>query len=89
MDRAVAGYDLAATASRGRMTQMSEMDRADQEPGNEVGEEAPEADAAEQRTALRDDDGRLEWPQQVPFDANEADAAEQGRVVDLDEDDYR
>ncbi|MEU1119357.1 MULTISPECIES: hypothetical protein [unclassified Streptomyces] len=50
--------------------------------------EAPEADAAEQQTDLapsRDDS--LEG---VDADsANEADLAEQARVVSLDEDDYR
>ncbi|WP_030662279.1 hypothetical protein [Streptomyces rimosus] len=50
--------------------------------------EAPEADAAEQHA----DVGR---PQDDPLTgidpsvANEADVAEQARVVDLDEDDYR
>ncbi|MBH1935686.1 hypothetical protein I5Q34_15645 [Streptomyces sp. AV19] len=49
--------------------------------------EAPEADAAEQHADLaphRDED--------LPADdteANEADRAEQARVVELDEDDYR
>ncbi|KAA6214151.1 hypothetical protein CP973_34035 [Streptomyces albofaciens JCM 4342] len=50
--------------------------------------EAPEADAAEQHA----DVGR---PQDAPLTgidpaaANEADVAEQARVVELDEDDYR
>ncbi|MGW6027304.1 hypothetical protein [Streptomyces sp. NPDC055099] len=50
--------------------------------------EAPEADAAEQQTDLapREDDSL----QGVDTDAaNEADLAEQARVVSLDEDDYR
>ncbi|GGP88545.1 hypothetical protein [Streptomyces roseolilacinus] len=51
-------------------------------------EETPEADAAEQHTELRQqsDDplSRID-----PAVANEADAAEQARVVALDEDDYR
>ncbi|MFD7231736.1 hypothetical protein [Streptomyces sp. NPDC059881] len=54
----------------------------------ELDEETPEADAAEQHTELqqRGDEplDRLE-----PGEANEADAAEQARVVELDEDDYR
>ncbi|MEW2357228.1 NAD(P)/FAD-dependent oxidoreductase [Spirillospora sp. NPDC029432] len=85
----------AGGADLGRMTEMSEMNPADRDPaptGNGLGEEAPEADAAEQRLAVRDEEERTgdgEWPQQVPFDADEADAAEQGRVVELDEDDYR
>ncbi|MFM9366908.1 hypothetical protein [Streptomyces sp. Da 82-17] len=51
-------------------------------------EETPEADAAEQHTDLRQErDEPL--PQYDPSTANPADAAEQARVVDLDEDDYR
>ncbi|MEU5576999.1 hypothetical protein ABZ791_17730 [Streptomyces huasconensis] len=50
--------------------------------------EAPEADAAEQQADLtpsRDDSLR----DADPNAASEADLAEQARVVDLDEDDYR
>jgi hypothetical protein len=59
-----------------------------QEDDAEVDVEAPEADAAEQLTELsphRDDP-----PADAdPDAANEADRAEQARVVELDEDDYR
>ncbi|MFH8488486.1 hypothetical protein [Streptomyces longisporoflavus] len=50
--------------------------------------EAPEADAAEQHTDLapREDDS-LRYADTDA--ANEADLAEQARVVSLDEDDYR
>ncbi|MER5732641.1 hypothetical protein ABT084_30675 [Streptomyces sp. NPDC002138] len=56
--------------------------------GEEPGPEAPEADAAEQRAELTplDDDPV------IGADLGEAadgDAAEQARVVTLDEDDYR
>ncbi|KOU05919.1 hypothetical protein ADK86_06815 [Streptomyces sp. NRRL F-5755] len=50
--------------------------------------EAPEADAAEQHT----DVGHAQDDPLTGIDpaaANEADIAEQARVVDLDEDDYR
>ncbi|MFF8830233.1 hypothetical protein [Streptomyces sp. NPDC015131] len=51
-------------------------------------QEAPEADAAEQHTELRQ---RSDEPltRIDPSVANPADAAEQARVVETDEDDYR
>jgi len=54
----------------------------------EIGVEAPEADAAEQQKDLaphRDDP----LTGVDPDSASEADLAEQARVVELDEDDYR
>ncbi|WP_255952303.1 hypothetical protein [Streptomyces odontomachi] len=53
----------------------------------EVSVEAPEADTAEQRADLapRHDDLQAADPD----NANEADLAEQARIVELDEDDYR
>lgn len=63
---------------------MSETENLDQPP---VPDDAPEADAAEQRAALEEE--APEYPDHVPFDANEADAAEQGREISLDEDEYR
>ncbi|WP_455352599.1 hypothetical protein [Streptomyces sp. SYSU K217416] len=51
-------------------------------------DEAPEADAAEQHTELRQhrDDPLTGRDRDA---SNDADAAEQARVVELDEDDYR
>jgi hypothetical protein len=54
--------------------------------------EAPAADSLEQaRSAAGDpeDPDGSGAPLDVPFDVNEADAAEQQRTVELDEDDYR
>ncbi|MFI6285306.1 hypothetical protein ACIBCM_11195 [Streptomyces sp. NPDC051018] len=65
-------------------------DTDDDRAGNrvdELGEEVPEADAAEQHTEVRPDDDDLSHID--PDTANEADAVEQARVVALDEDDYR
>jgi hypothetical protein len=58
------------------------------EPTAALDEETPEADAAEQHRELqpRADDPLTRVD---PAVANEADAAEQTRVVTLDEDDYR
>lgn len=55
--------------------------------GDRADVEAPLADAVEQRTELLDTaDGS---PVPVPYEVDPADRAEQQRVVDLDEDDYR
>ncbi|MFF3324727.1 hypothetical protein [Streptomyces sp. NPDC002889] len=51
-------------------------------------EEVPEADAAEQHTDIRPERDEPVDPDDLEA-ANEADAAEQARVVALDEDDYR
>ncbi|MEU1475675.1 hypothetical protein [Streptomyces sp. NPDC005760] len=54
----------------------------------EIGVEAPEGDAAEQRTDVAPDrDDPLTGVE--PDRANEADLVEQARIVSLDEDDYR
>ncbi|MEU1407533.1 hypothetical protein ABZ471_35220 [Streptomyces sp. NPDC005728] len=54
----------------------------------ELSQETPETDAAEQHPDVRQDsDDSLTHVD--PDAANEADIAEQTRVVDLDEDDYR
>jgi hypothetical protein len=54
--------------------------------------EAPTADAVEQAQIVADDDEEPfgdDEPLEIPLDANEADAAEQHRTVELDDDDYR
>lgn len=61
------------------------LDRRDGFAGG--GLEAAEADAADQHQAVRDD--QPPWPRQVPFDVDPADAADQNRFVELDEDEYR
>jgi hypothetical protein len=48
--------------------------------------EAPDADAAEQRADLRGPDSAGYVP--AAADVDEADAAEQQQVVEIDEDDY-
>lgn len=53
--------------------------------------EAPTADAVEQAQIADDDDEPFgdDGPLEIPLDVNEADAAEQHRTVELDDDDYR
>jgi hypothetical protein len=49
--------------------------------------EAPEADAVEQRTEVTGTADTV--ADTTPFEADELDSADQRRVVELDEDDYR
>jgi hypothetical protein len=53
--------------------------------------EAPTADSVEQRQIVADDaeESLDDEPVELPLDVNEADAAEQVRTVELDEDEYR
>ena len=62
---------------------------ANEDEPQELDPDTPEADAAEQRTALepQEDTGPLTVGDRA--DADEGDLAEQARVVELDEDDYR
>ncbi|NYI08113.1 hypothetical protein [Allostreptomyces psammosilenae] len=56
-----------------------------------VGEtlEAPRADAAEQHRELSAGPGSVPPSPSAGYEANPADAAEQARIVEQDEDDYR
>ena len=49
--------------------------------------EAPEADTVEQHRPLGESGD--EPPRTTPLDVDEADAADQSRVIELDEDEYR
>ncbi|WP_059013222.1 hypothetical protein [Streptomyces specialis] len=63
-------------------------ERGDELFGEELGDEAPEADTAEQRAdLLRPRDTPLTGP--GPVEADPADAAEQAREVDPGDDEYR
>jgi dihydrolipoamide dehydrogenase len=58
-------------------------------PLSELGMETPEDDALEQHRELVPDEAVTVLRRDVPFDVNEADAAEQARAVGFDDDDYR
>jgi pyruvate/2-oxoglutarate dehydrogenase complex dihydrolipoamide dehydrogenase (E3) component len=58
-------------------------------PLSELDMETPEDDAIEQHTEVVADDTGPVAPHEVPFDVDEADAAEQERAVGFDDDDYR
>jgi hypothetical protein len=56
------------------------------------GLDEPEPDSAEQHQEAvpeADDPDRAELPDRVPLEADAADAAEQARVVELGDEDYR
>jgi pyruvate/2-oxoglutarate dehydrogenase complex dihydrolipoamide dehydrogenase (E3) component len=68
--------------------------RADQEEMgtgtlSELDMETPEGDAIEQHQEVIADEAVATVRREVPFDVNEADAAEQERAVGFDDDDYR
>jgi len=56
---------------------------------SELGLETPEDDAVEQHRELVPDEAMAVPRRDVPFDVDEADAAEQARAVGFDDDDYR
>ncbi len=58
-------------------------------PLSELGLETPEDDALEQHRELVPDEAVTVPRRDVPFDVDEADAAEQARAVGFDDDDYR
>ncbi|WP_188192454.1 hypothetical protein [Nonomuraea sp. SYSU D8015] len=57
------------------------------EEETELSIETPEADAVEQHREMRQNGGTLR--RELPIDVDPGDAAEQDRVVDLDDDEYR
>jgi hypothetical protein len=65
-----------------RPDDLDELDRVD----TEFDIEAPEADAVEQRLPVY---GVGEPSNTLPLEVDPADAAEQARVVEIDDDDYR
>ena len=64
-------------SDQGRFGRLSELDM--ETPEGDAIEQHQEVVAAEEAPARRE----------IPFDVNEADAAEQERTVDFDDDDYR
>ncbi|WP_377269523.1 hypothetical protein [Peterkaempfera sp. SMS 1(5)a] len=84
----VLGETLTAAPAPADPDDLEELADQDETEAPELDIEAPEADAQEQHQELRQhrddpDTGR------AGYDANPADATEQRRVVELDEDDYR
>jgi hypothetical protein len=61
-------------------------DELDRVEATDLDIEAPEADAVEQRLPVQSSD---EHHDSVPLEVDPADAFEQNRIVELDDDDYR
>jgi hypothetical protein len=69
---------------------LEQADRAAELAPDEVALEAPEADAVEQRTLIREPAEAGPGPTRAtPAEADAADAADQERTVEYDEDEYR
>ena len=58
-------------------------------PLSELNMETPEDDAIEQHQEVIPDETETGARREVPFEVDEADAAEQERAVGYDDDDYR
>ena len=82
----VALRELAGTGNR---TVIADQKEKGIGPLSELDMETPEDDALEQHQEVIDDDTVTSARREVPFDVNEADAAEQERAVGFDDDDYR
>ena len=78
--------DLAGTGGSAASTDQQEEGMGSL---SELDMETPEGDAIEQHQEVVADEAAGGPRHEVPFDVNEADAAEQERAVDFDDDDYR
>jgi hypothetical protein len=68
---------------------MADQNEKGTRPLSEQDIETPEDDAIEQHQELIPDETAVGVRREVPFDVDEADAADQERAVGFDDDDYR
>jgi pyruvate/2-oxoglutarate dehydrogenase complex dihydrolipoamide dehydrogenase (E3) component len=88
--RELAGTEAsAAGASASASAGLADQEEEGIGPLSELDMETPEDDAIEQHQELIPDETMVGVRREVPFDVNEADAAEQDRAVGYDDDDYR
>jgi pyruvate/2-oxoglutarate dehydrogenase complex dihydrolipoamide dehydrogenase (E3) component len=80
---------LRELAGTGGSTAVADQKEKGIGPLSELDMEIPEEDALEQHQEVSEDDTVIAARREVPFDADEADAAEQERAVGFDDDDYR
>ena len=67
----------------------ADQEKRGSEQVSELDMETPEDDAIEQHQLVIAEENETDAPREVPFEVNEADAAEQGVAVGFDDDDYR
>jgi hypothetical protein len=80
---------LRELAGTGGSTIIADQQEKGTGPLSELDMETPEGDAIEQHQEVFADETVTAARREVPFDVNEADAAEQERAVGFDDDDYR
>ncbi len=80
---------LRELAGTGGSTVMADQKEKGIGPLSELDMETPEGDAIEQHQEVIADETETGARREVPFDVDEADAAEQERAVGFDDDDYR
>jgi len=80
---------LRELAGTGGSTVIADQEERGKGPLSELDMETPEGDAIEQHQEVIPDENVTGARREVPFDVNEADAAEQERAVGFDDDDYR
>jgi hypothetical protein len=84
-----AGHSTVGPGEVGHGAVMADQEEKGTGPLSEQDIETPEGDAIEQHQELIPDETVLSAHREVPFDVNEADAADQERAVGFDDDDYR
>ena len=80
---------LRELAGTGGSTVIADQREKGTGPLSELDMETPEDDAIEQHQEVIEDETETGARREVPFDVDEADAAEQERAVGFDDDDYR
>jgi hypothetical protein len=82
---------ISAAGALGELTAGARTNKREVSRLSDMDMETPEDDALEQHQEVIDDEEETagSGPRQVPFDVDEADAAEQERSVGFDDDDYR
>ena len=80
---------LRELAGTGGSTVIADQRKKGIGPLSELDMETPEGDAIEQHQEVIEDDTATAARREVPFDVDEADAAEQERAVGFDDDEYR